>query len=521
MAAYDRPRPIGPRRRALRSRREAEDGDAKPSKLEQLRARYRWLDHLVRAGARYTERHGDHYAAAITFFSVLSLVPLLMIAFAVAGLRAGLQPDLLTELRRRDQRGPSARTWPRRSTRSSTRRSSSAARSARSACWPRCTPGIGWMTNLREALSEQWAQVPEPPGAARSGCCSTCWRCSGSGSRWSARSRSPARPSGFAADLLSLVGLADQGWALFLLRVLGVVLGLAANWLVFLWVIARLPRAARALRSAVRAALLGAVGFEVLKQVMTYLPGAASPGRPAARCSARSSVCWCSCTSSPGSCCSSRRGRRRRRENEQEEPAPDPGARGDPARGRRPVRPDGATARRPARRRAPSPALLGAPPPRPPPLPDRRSTALARRALPAASRGERARVAVGRGCARRRSRAATAAAAARPRPPTDDRRGRRRAPATPPGRPRRGPAGAVTVPRRARRAGGAVGGGGAASTSVPDRRGVRPAARSPSPAAPRPGATSGRGAARPAPAPRPAAGRRARPRRRACAAPRR
>ena len=25
--------------------------------------------------------------------------------------------------------------------------------------------GIGWMTNLREALSEQWAQVPEPPAA--------------------------------------------------------------------------------------------------------------------------------------------------------------------------------------------------------------------------------------------------------------------------------------------------------------------------------------------------------------------
>ena len=23
--------------------------------------------------------------------------------------------------------------------------------------------GIGWMTNLREALSEQWAQAPEPP----------------------------------------------------------------------------------------------------------------------------------------------------------------------------------------------------------------------------------------------------------------------------------------------------------------------------------------------------------------------
>ena len=87
---------------------ERKDGDAKPTKLEQLRARYPWLDHLVRAGTRYTDHHGDHYAAAITFFSILSLVPLLMIAFAVAGLRAVLQPEPAERDPRRDQRGPAA-----------------------------------------------------------------------------------------------------------------------------------------------------------------------------------------------------------------------------------------------------------------------------------------------------------------------------------------------------------------------------------------------------------------------------
>ena len=55
---------------------------------------------------------------------------------------------------------------------------------------------------------------------------------------------------------------------------LGVLLGLVANFLVFLWVIARLPRQHTPIRSAVKAAVLGAVGFEVLKQVMTiYLAG--------------------------------------------------------------------------------------------------------------------------------------------------------------------------------------------------------------------------------------------------------
>jgi membrane protein len=57
-----------------------------PSLLERLRLRHPWLDHLVRAEERYTNRHGDHYAAGITYFSVLALVPLVMVAFAVSAL---------------------------------------------------------------------------------------------------------------------------------------------------------------------------------------------------------------------------------------------------------------------------------------------------------------------------------------------------------------------------------------------------------------------------------------------------
>ena len=62
-----------------------EQKDAKPSKLGQLRQRYPWLDHLVRAAVRFTDHNGTQFAGAITYFSILSLVPLLMIAFAVAG----------------------------------------------------------------------------------------------------------------------------------------------------------------------------------------------------------------------------------------------------------------------------------------------------------------------------------------------------------------------------------------------------------------------------------------------------
>src|SRR3954464_233488 len=69
------------------------------SRLTRFRSRHAWLDHLVRAGQRYTETHGSHYAAAITYFSVLALVPLLMIAFAAVALLMLSRPDLLAQLK--------------------------------------------------------------------------------------------------------------------------------------------------------------------------------------------------------------------------------------------------------------------------------------------------------------------------------------------------------------------------------------------------------------------------------------
>jgi membrane protein len=69
------------------------------SPLTRFRSRHARLDHLVRAGERYTETHGNHYAAAITYFSVLALVPLLMVAFASVGLVLQSDPDLLAKLK--------------------------------------------------------------------------------------------------------------------------------------------------------------------------------------------------------------------------------------------------------------------------------------------------------------------------------------------------------------------------------------------------------------------------------------
>src|SRR5215213_7863727 len=70
-----------------------------PSRLTRFRSRHSRLDHLVRAGERYTETHGNHYAAAITYFSLLALVPLLMVAFASVTLVLASKPELLARLK--------------------------------------------------------------------------------------------------------------------------------------------------------------------------------------------------------------------------------------------------------------------------------------------------------------------------------------------------------------------------------------------------------------------------------------
>ncbi|MGH3669015.1 MAG: YhjD/YihY/BrkB family envelope integrity protein, partial [Pseudonocardiaceae bacterium] len=138
-------------------------GGTKPSLLVRYRERYPWLDHLARAGGAYTAHHGDHYAAAITFFSVLSLVPLLMIAFATAGFVLADNQQLLRQLQEQIQAsappglGPTLKNVV-----------DGAIGSRRSVgilgLLGALYSGLGWMGTLREALTAQWRGVSATTG---------------------------------------------------------------------------------------------------------------------------------------------------------------------------------------------------------------------------------------------------------------------------------------------------------------------------------------------------------------------
>lgn len=244
---------------------------AKPSKLAELRKRHEWLDHLVRAGGRYTERHGDHYAAAITYFSVLALFPLLMVGFAGGALFLRNNPELIALIQSKV-----AEAAPGDLATTLNGVMDSAIKSAGTVgvigLGVALYSGLGWMGNLREALSEQWGQRDDPPTLVRK-LLVDLGALLGLGLALLV-SFGVTAAGGLAPKIVEWLGLDDVGWLSPLIRLTAVVVGLLANALVLLWVLARLPREPVTLRSAGKAALAGAVGFLILSQVMVaYLGG--------------------------------------------------------------------------------------------------------------------------------------------------------------------------------------------------------------------------------------------------------
>ncbi|MDX8052001.1 inner membrane protein YhjD [Lentzea sp. BCCO 10_0798] len=236
--------------------------------MDKWRRKYAWLDHIMLAYERFTERYGTHYAAAVTYFSVLSLVPILMIGFAVAGFVLQSQPDLLAELR-----GAIAEAVPDPNLSKQVNEAVNSALDSKGVVGiigllGAAYSGLGWMSNLRDALTAQWGHAKENLPFL-----GTLWRdllaLVGLGLAIVLSFGITALGTGFAEQVLEWLGLENAGWAHVLLRIGTIVLSLLANWLVFLWVLSRLPRKPVGWRSAIRGAFAGAVGFEILKQTAT------------------------------------------------------------------------------------------------------------------------------------------------------------------------------------------------------------------------------------------------------------
>ncbi len=237
----------------------------KPGILDRLRARYGWFDHAILAGERFNHRHGNFYAAGITYFTVFAMFPLLMVGFAIAGFVLSRQPHLLADVEGRIKHtvsGDFGHELVKLIDHAIESRTSVGVIGLATAAWA----GLGWMANLREALTQMWGERDNTGNYVKT-----------------KLSDFVALVSVFVATVITigLTALGDPalmttvlGWFGLhhvpglgtMLRVVSVLVAVAVSWLLFTWMIARLPRKSLSFASAVRAGLLAAIGFEILKQ---------------------------------------------------------------------------------------------------------------------------------------------------------------------------------------------------------------------------------------------------------------
>ena len=121
--------------------------------------------HFIRALERFNDRLGSQFGAAITYFSFLSLIPILMVSFAAVGFVLASNQDLLSELINKIVNSISDPTL-----------ATTLKNTVNTAIQQRATvgitglllalySGINWMGNLREAVRAQsrdvWERKPD------------------------------------------------------------------------------------------------------------------------------------------------------------------------------------------------------------------------------------------------------------------------------------------------------------------------------------------------------------------------
>ncbi|WP_433713643.1 inner membrane protein YhjD [Nocardia sp. CA-084685] len=228
-----------------------------------------WLDHLIRAGGNYQRQRGNYYAAGITYFTVLSLFPMLMVAFAIAGSVLSGDPEMLTEVRNKIiENIPGSLGGQLNDLIDQAVRSRGTVGTL--GLLVGVYTGLGWMANLRAALTEQWEQKT-PEGNWFLNKLSDLGALIGLALAFVVSiGLSTLASSTLGARLLSTFRLSELPGARLILVLISILLGFLASWAVFVWIIARLPREPVTLRSAARAAAIAAVVFELFKYVASF-----------------------------------------------------------------------------------------------------------------------------------------------------------------------------------------------------------------------------------------------------------
>jgi membrane protein len=240
---------------------------AKPGILDRLRARFGWFDHVMRSYERFDDRNGGFFAAGLTYYTILALFPLLMVTFAVGGFLLSRRPQLLKTIDdhiRSSVSGALGQQLVDLMNSAIDARTSVGVIGLATAAWA----GLGWMSHLRGAVTEMWwEQHLESPGFVRnklSDLIAMVWTfvlIMATLGLTALGLEAPMRA------MLRWLGIPEFSVFDWLFRLFSILISLLVGWMLFTWMIARLPRQKVSLVNSMRAGLLAAIGFELFKQV--------------------------------------------------------------------------------------------------------------------------------------------------------------------------------------------------------------------------------------------------------------
>lgn len=252
-----------------------------PGPVDKVREKSPFVDHIMRMLGRYGEQGGNQFSAGITYFSVLAIFPLFMLAVAGAATVLATRPDLMQQVQDQIANSVSGDLGD---TLNELLETAIAQRGAMYGIGGLTTlwSGLGWMNNLRIGISAMWDKDPnETQGNFFTQKLSDLLGLTGLlVALIVAFGVTAAGSSGLTQKVFEWVGIESFPGMDTVLVLAGIVIGLVANFLVFWWMIVFLPRTDVPTKSGLKGAAIGAVAFEAIKQLSTVIMSSAS-GNPA------------------------------------------------------------------------------------------------------------------------------------------------------------------------------------------------------------------------------------------------
>jgi membrane protein len=233
-----------------------------------LRERRPSTRHLAQAWSRMQEHNGNQFAAAITYFSFLALFPLLLLGIAVTGFVLHSHPaaqqslfDHITE----QVPGSFGKTLS---------TSIKAAIDARTSVGivglvGVLLTGLGWIGNLRAAIDAVWARKPDKRNFVVAKVMNLLVL-AGLGVGIVISLGLTVVGTAFTDEILRALSLDHVAGIHYLVKVFGLLIAVVGDFVIFSWLLVRLPGADVPARVALKGALFAAVGFEVLKIAGTF-----------------------------------------------------------------------------------------------------------------------------------------------------------------------------------------------------------------------------------------------------------